>query len=147
MSGDLWQNNNYMIIINSNFHLAVEKYRALPFAWGSNDCALFVANIYDEAFDIDLAEGIRGTYYDEYHGMRKIVELGGWDKLLTDHGFVKRDNINFVQRGDIVIFENSLGIWLGTWPCLRGQFAHWNNLKQPINMEGQSNGSCHYIYC
>jgi hypothetical protein len=102
-----------MIAINSTFHEAVKAKMAAPFAWGTNDCALMVADIYHEVTGLDLAEGIRGTYSTEYEAMRKIVELGGWDAILTQRGFTQIDNLNFVQRGDVVISDNALGIWIG----------------------------------
>ena len=107
------------MIINSNFFNVIADKQTQPFAWGVNDCCLFVADIYGELYGIDFAEGIRGTYDNEYDGMRTIVELGGYDTILTDRDFYRLDNINFVSRGDVVIAENTLGIWVGD----KGLFA------------------------
>lgn len=115
----LEQDSTYNMNITPLFLSSVQKYSQQPFEWGKNDCALMVASIYREAYGIELAEGIVGTYSDEYHGMRKIVELGGWDKILTDRGFTKI-NSNFVQRADFVVAEGALGIWVGTYAIFAG---------------------------
>lgn len=109
-----------MIAINSAFHDAVKAKMTAPFVWGTNDCALMVADIYLAVTGEDLAEGIRGTYDDEYHAMRTIVELGGWDNILTQRGFVQLSNFNFLQRGDVVISDNALGIWIGNGALFAG---------------------------
>ena len=109
-----------MILINSNFHRAVETKQSQPFQWGVNDCALFVADIYLEVTGKDFAEGIRGTYDTEYYGMRTIVELGGWDEILTERGFSKLSHKNMLTRGDVVVYQNALGIWLGRYAIFAG---------------------------
>jgi len=106
------------MIINSKFHNAIAIRQNKPFVWGENDCALFVADIYLDVSGIDLAEGIRGLYNTKYDGVRLIVDLGGWDEILVLRGFEKI-NTNMVKRGDVVISENALGIWIGD----KGLFA------------------------
>jgi NlpC/P60 family len=108
------------MIINSEFHKAVDRKMKEPYSWGKNDCAHFVADIYLEVTGVDIAEGVRGTYDNERDGMRKIVELGGWDKILTDRGFTEITNRNYVSRGDLVIVDNALGIWVGRYAVFAG---------------------------
>lgn len=96
----------------------MKRKSAQPFVWGLNDCALFCADVYGEMYGKDFAVGIRGTYDDEYHGMRKITALGGWDTILTSRGFVKI-NKNMASRGDVVICKG-MGIWVGTYAIFAG---------------------------
>lgn len=108
------------MIINSKFHKAVEAKMTAPFVWGQNDCALMVADIYRDVTGVDLAEGIRGTYDSEYTATRKIIQLGGWENILLSRGFSRIENKNYVQRGDVVIAENALGIWIGKTALFAG---------------------------
>lgn len=110
------------MIINSTFFDAIARHQHNPFIWGSNDCALFVANIYLELFGTDLAADVRGTYDTEYDGMRKIIKMGGWDGILSKRNFTKIDT-NFVSRGDVVIAENAMGIWVGTYAIFAGNIV------------------------
>lgn len=111
------------MIINTKFFDVVASKQALPFVWGSNDCALFVAAIYLEMTGIDLGADVRGTYETEYDGMRKIISMGGWEAILTGRGFIKLPNKNFVKRGDVVVAENALGIWMGTHAIFAGNIV------------------------
>lgn len=43
----------------------IEQRRKMPFAWGSNDCALFAADAVCAITGVDLGEPFRGRYDDE----------------------------------------------------------------------------------
>lgn len=108
------------INITPEFHHVVQEEYLKPFQYGTNDCALMVANVYKRLIGIDFAEGIRGTYTDEYHAARTIVKLGGWEGILSERNFVKITN-HKIRRGDIVICEGALGIWTGDKALFAGR--------------------------
>jgi cell wall-associated NlpC family hydrolase len=105
--------------ITAHFYNVVADESRKKFEWGVNDCALFVDSIYRQAFGIDLAGDIRGTYTDEYHASRTLVKLGHWDGILLPKGFIKIDRRQ-VKRGDIVISNGAAGVWLGTKAIFAG---------------------------
>lgn len=99
--------------ITPHFHNIVSEQLKTPFKYGENDCGLFVHSVYKKAFGIDLASDLVKTYSDELHAIGTILKLGGWDKILVNRGFSKLDNINLIQRGDVVVCENAVGIYVG----------------------------------
>jgi hypothetical protein len=105
------------IKMSHNLQLAIQAEMVKPFQYGTNDCALFVANIYQRVFGVDLADGIRGTYNDEYHANRTLVKLGRWDGILLPKGFTKVEK-HLIKRGDIVIAEGAAGIYSGFGKCI-----------------------------
>ena len=99
----------------------------IPFEYGVNDCALFVDSIYRKAFGVDLAGTIRGSYSDKLGAAKVLIKEGGWDGILLSRGFVKPKNINFVNRGDIVISDGAAGVWVGEKAIFAG------NVFRPID--------------
>jgi hypothetical protein len=57
-----------------------QRQRAIPFAWGSSDCGLFVADVAKLLTGRDPAEGFRGTY-DSKVGIKRIMVENGWQTL------------------------------------------------------------------
>jgi hypothetical protein len=106
------------MINDSRLYKALAECHSIPFDWKTNNCGLFVANVFSKLYDIDIAEGLRGQYDDEASAFEFIKSLGGWDVILTNRGFVKRQK-GRIYPGDVVISENALGIYDG----YRGLFA------------------------
>lgn len=75
--------------------------REMPFAWGSNDCALFAADAILEMTGVDVAKRLRG-YKTEAAAARRIKKAGGMKGLALSCGG-KEKPVGFAQRGEIVI--------------------------------------------
>jgi len=105
--------------IDSKFFRAIEKHHTKPFDWVTNNCGLFVANVYGEIYGKDFAEDLRGGYTDEATAFIFLQQAGGWEKILTDLGFEKRTD-DKLMRGDVVVAERALGIWVGNRAVFAG---------------------------
>ena len=93
-----------------------------PFAWGTNDCALFAADAILAMTGVDLAADYRG----QYHGPAGaklvldslVAQSGGFDlasmitSLAVRQGWDQVD-ARMAQRGDLVLFEGGHGPTLG----------------------------------
>ena len=106
------------MITDSRLYKALIECHNIPFDWKTNNCGLFVANVFNKLYGIDIANGLRGQYEDEKSAFQFVKNLGGWDIILTSKGFVRRKN-DAIYIGDVVISENALGIFDG----YRGLFA------------------------
>lgn len=91
----------------------IEERRAMPFAWGSNDCCLFAADWCRTVGGIDFAEGIRGTYSSALGAMRVLEKHGGVFGLAQKRAGLERVPKQMAQRGDIVAHEVPHGVALG----------------------------------
>jgi hypothetical protein len=79
----------------------VEVRRRMPFAWGSNDCALFAADYVLRITGVDLAATWRG--YDSAEGAAAhIAKVGGMPAFVAS--LTPREP-NLAQRGDIVLAD------------------------------------------
>lgn len=93
--------------------------KKMPFAWGSNDCALFAADAVKAITGTDIAADFRGKYSDEAGAFALIKSVTGkgedpatavadaaaWcaEKAgLSEFKFPK-----MAQRGDLVVIEDS----------------------------------------
>lgn len=83
----------------------------MPFAWGSNDCATYPADLGVAAGLGDFLEGLRG--YDSALGAASVLQGAGYadlkeladdrlDEVLDDDG---EPNKAFAQTGDIALIE------------------------------------------
>ena len=95
-----------------------------PFAWGTWDCCLFVADAVQAMTGTDIAAAFRGKYSDEPGAMRAVLAaLGGnktggaWPELLSElaaktaveHAMAEVAPL-FAQRGDMVVTAQCLGL-------------------------------------
>lgn len=92
----------------------------VPFAWGTNDCALFAADAIYAMTDMDLARGYRGEYRTARGAARLLAELPGGlstvpSVVLMEIGFA------YALRGDIVLFNGGNGQQLGV--CIGEKFV------------------------
>jgi len=91
---------------------AINERRALPHAWGSNDCALFAADLVAAITGQDFGVMFRGRYSDEA-GARAMMAAHGWADLaaLADHCLPRREERP--RRGDVALQGGRFGPFLG----------------------------------
>lgn len=85
-----------------------------PFAWGKNDCSLFVADAIKSFTSVDLASDFRGKYADEASAMALIKSITGGNTVADaaawcaqKHGLVELEFPKKAKRGDMVLVEDS----------------------------------------
>ena len=103
-------------------HTFLEQRKAVPFAWGQNDCALFASDALHAMTGEDLGAAFRGKYCDEAGARAQMKATCGFEDALSlavhlcdQAGFAQWEHINFARRGDVVVLRNpdrshSLGI-------------------------------------
>jgi hypothetical protein len=78
---------------------------AVPFAFGTNDCAMFVSDHIKEITGVDIAADVRGTYSTELGAAKQFAAAGGLDNhfsnIATEHGFSEIPVV-YAQRGDVL---------------------------------------------
>lgn len=84
-----------------------------PFAWGSNDCALFCAGAVLAMTGVDLAAEWRGAYGSEAEA-RDILKHLGCDSVLglPERVGLPMRHVHDVRRGDIVAIQGERGPFL-----------------------------------
>ena len=88
----------------------------MPFAWGSNDCALFYGGAILAMTGVDLAKPWRG--YSTARGARaRVSKVGGLLALALKAGLREKPR-DFAQRGDGVLVSlqgrDTLGLCVGS---------------------------------
>ena len=88
----------------------------MPFAWGTNDCALFCADGILALTGVDIAAAFRGKYADEASALAAIQIVCGGSTVAdaaawcaAQHGLAAWDKPLHAQRGDLVIAQNAAG--------------------------------------
>jgi Domain of unknown function (DUF6950) len=96
--------------------LLIEMKKQIPFAWGRNDCCIFVADCIHAMTGIDVAAEFRGQYRTELGGMRIILRNGCLlafiDKIAARFQ-IDQISVKKASRGDVVIAKHdryALGI-------------------------------------
>jgi hypothetical protein len=90
-----------------------------PFAWGSNDCCLFVADAIETIIGVDPAKDFRGKYSDQKEAFSQIKSITGGSTVedVANFEFSKLGfnsvPVLFAQRGDAVLLEGDQGLALG----------------------------------
>lgn len=96
---------------------AIEAHRHQPFAWGSNDCALFVADCIEAMTGADPAGAVRGRYDTEEGARAVLVALGHADVAALAAAALPEIPPGRARMGDVAIVEAagqvSLGIFNG----------------------------------
>lgn len=92
----------------------VEARRAMPFAWGGNDCALFAADGVREMTGEDFAAAFRGRYTTAA-GALKALRRNGYLDLADCASRLLGDEVApaLARRGDVVLFAAAEGPALG----------------------------------
>jgi hypothetical protein len=98
--------------------------RTMPFVWGSNDCCLFSADAILAMTGIDTMADYRGKYNSALSAVRLFKAGGGIEACAAASckasSFDERANINFAQRGDLVLWDTpthgpAFGICVGVY--------------------------------
>lgn len=97
----------------------IEERRAMPFAWGSNDCALFAADAVCAITGVDFGEPFRGRYDDEaslrlhgMHGANAHLAAGDVSRAIRDMATAWLDGEiapALARRGDVVLIDHAGG--------------------------------------
>lgn len=92
--------------------------RNLLFQFGSNDCALFVADAVKEITGDDLAAECRGRYQDRESAASLLRSLCDGDlerymEQIAKANQMEEIGIKFARRGDIVLLNQPTGPSLG----------------------------------
>lgn len=94
----------------------------LQFAWGSNDCALFVADAINAMTGTDLGTGLRGAYTSLAGAVTQMAKLTGKTGASVEDvaiyfashaSMTECKNSLFARRGDVVLFDGSDGPAMG----------------------------------
>lgn len=93
---------------------SIEARRSRPFAWGTNDCAIFAADMIEAITGRDFAIAFRGRYKSKAGSVR-MLRAHGWADLadLAD-AHLKRCT-DRPQRGDVVLYAGRYGAFLGVY--------------------------------
>lgn len=99
----------------SDFLELIEAKRTEAFVWGVNDCVLFAADCVMVMGNPDPAEVSRGKYSTEIGAKKHLKSVYGDIYKAWDGKLERLDNINFVQNGDVVVYESELGLTSGIY--------------------------------
>lgn len=89
----------------------IEARAHVPFAWGPNDCASFVADAVLAMTDADLLNELRGTRRTIRAARQQIKRIGGVSAVIERAG-LRPVPVALAQRGDVLLIEQ------GDWPVL-----------------------------
>jgi hypothetical protein len=93
-----------------SMHKFVVSKATVPFAFGTNDCAMFVSDHIKAITGIDIAQGVRGTYSTELGAAKQYAAAGGLDthfaKIAAANGFTEIPVV-YAQRGDVLFNPQS----------------------------------------
>jgi len=103
----------------SRLDACIRERRALPFAWGSQDCALFAADCVEAVTGVDPAADARGTYSDTKGAARMLKKRGGVEAL-ADEYLGERIAPLMVAAGDVGVIDQEGGPMLAV--CVG---SHW----------------------
>ena len=91
-----------------------EKSRKKPFVRGKRDCGLWVCDVIKTITGVDLGVDYRGVYKN-LDGAKLALKRDGGSLY---HATIKKlglpmNNVNFAQRGDLVMLRGDEGLSLG----------------------------------
>lgn len=102
--------------LTQEFHDFLVARRTVPFAWGTNDCAIFAADAIEAITGTDIAAEFRGKYTNELGALRAVKEIAGGVELADataycarKYGLEQYDYPLLAKRGDLVVVRNSDG--------------------------------------
>lgn len=94
----------------------IAQHESESFAWGANDCCLFVARVLDAMTDSSHAALLAEKYSDEQSAIAFIREHGSLAAAVSE--FLGAPVEKRAVRGDVVLFEggqgDAVGICLGS---------------------------------
>lgn len=94
-------------------HAYIVETRALPFEWGTHDCALFAAGAVEAVTGEDPAAKWRGQYTTEAEGMALIRAAGFADHIAAARHERHSCPVLKAQKGDLAILDSPDGQALG----------------------------------
>lgn len=108
----------------------IRRKKAEPFAWGKNDCCLFVCDWVHDLTGVDPASdlGLRGAYETHLHAAKILAERGGLEAIFADYavrqGWPECKPLK-AQRGDVVIADTedgpAAGVCIGAVGLFQGK--------------------------
>ena len=91
-----------------------------PFVYGTNDCAIFVADAVKAATGTDIACDFRGKYKTELGSLKALRQVCGGTTVehaieyaSRQHALEELPSVYYAHRGDVVLFDNVDGKALG----------------------------------
>lgn len=103
-----------------SFHAFLLERCEQPFAWGTNDCALFAADAILANTGIDIAAEFRGKYATEEGAFAAIKSITGGATVADaaawcaeNHGLIEHEFPLMAKRGDLVIVANGANLIAG----------------------------------
>lgn len=87
--------------------------RAREFAWGNWDCILMACSAVKAQTGLDPAAEYRGRYIDARGAAEALREIGKGTLLKTVDDVFERRPVGKARRGDLVMFEQSIGVCVG----------------------------------
>ena len=91
----------------------MREWDAIPFAWGTTDCAMFVIDVVNAMTGMGIVNRSLGTYDTQGGALRAIRALGDDLSALVSERFGDSIPVAFAQRGDALLFQGNLGICVG----------------------------------
>jgi hypothetical protein len=97
-----------------HFHAFLLERATMPFAWGTNDCALFAADAILANTGVDIASDFRGKYTTQLGAFRTINKVTGGSTIIDaaaycaeKHELMEHTHPLMAQRGDLVVIDNA----------------------------------------
>jgi hypothetical protein len=101
-----------------------------PFAWGSNDCALFAADAIQAITGVDIADDFRGKYKAKTGAVKAINSVAGGSTLADatsycaqKHGLPEYEYPLMAKRGELVLVKNADGEEIAGVVSLNGRYV------------------------
>lgn len=92
-----------------------------PFAYGSNDCALYIAGAVEAMTGVDPAAAYRGQYSTELGAVKALKKLGQGTLEATLDATFGPIATGFIGRGDLVWNGESVGVCIGAEALFVGE--------------------------
>jgi hypothetical protein len=80
----------------------LDERRDVPYAWGTNDCVTWAADVALAVSGADPLGDLRGTWTDEASAMAALEAQGGLIQAM-DKRFPRRSMPSLAQRGDLAL--------------------------------------------
>lgn len=89
------------------------EWQQIPFVWSETDCVAFIIDVVFAMTGREIVNRSRGTYDSEFGALRGIRNYGDSLAGLVCERFGAPIGVGFAQRGDVLMFENNLGVCVG----------------------------------
>lgn len=103
----------------SDWEAALSKYinvmRHAPFEYGVNDCCMFAAGAVEAMTGVDAMAEFRGKYDSALSAAKALRDIGAGSLEATIDTKFSEVAISQAKRGDIALFDDSLGIVSGSF--------------------------------